>query len=108
MAPIRALTGKCAVFVQRNITMQLYPFFPTPNRAENIRQYKAWMSKVGDYDVTETKGLFGFIPSKSKTDNFKVASYLETLTAMEFLMLTTVALWIPIPAALKDSPCLEA
>jgi hypothetical protein len=40
-------------------------------------EYKAWMTKVGDYDTTMTKGSFSFIPSKSKTDNFKVASHVD-------------------------------
>jgi hypothetical protein len=61
--------GKCVGFNGLNITVQLYPFLPTPNPGG---EYKAWMTKVGDYDIT--KGSFGFIPSKSKTDNFKVAS----------------------------------
>jgi len=66
--------GKCIGFNQLNITVQLYPFLPTPNPGG---EYKAWMTKVGDYDVTMTNGSFGFIPSKSKTDNFKVASPIE-------------------------------
>ena len=32
----------------------------------------AMAQKVVDYDTTGSKGSFGFIPSKSKTDNFKV------------------------------------
>jgi hypothetical protein len=63
--------GKCVAFNGFNITVQLYPFASTPNPGG---EYKAWMTKAGDYDVTMTKGSFGFIPSKSKTDNFKVAS----------------------------------
>lgn len=61
--------GKCVAFNGFNITVQLYPFAPTPNPGG---EYKAWMTKVDDYDMTMTKGSFGFIPSKSKTDNFKV------------------------------------
>jgi hypothetical protein len=61
--------GKCVAFNGFNITVQLYPFTPTPNPGG---EYKAWMTKVGDYDMTMTKGSFGFVPSKSKTDNFKV------------------------------------
>jgi hypothetical protein len=65
--------GKCADLANgiTNITVRLYPFKPTPNPGG---EYKAWMTKVSDYDMTMTKGSFGFIPSKSKTDNFKVAS----------------------------------
>jgi hypothetical protein len=68
--------GKCADLPagKINITVQLFPFMPTPNPGG---EYKAWMTKVGDYDMTMTKGSFGFIPSKSKTDNFKVAAPVE-------------------------------
>ena len=59
--------GKCVALNGFNITVGLYPFAPTPNPGG---EYKAWMTKVGDYDIS--KGSFGFIPSKSKTDNFKV------------------------------------
>lgn len=59
--------GKCVGLNGFNITVGLYPFAPTPNPGG---EYKAWMTKVGDYDIS--KGSFGFIPSKSKTDNFKV------------------------------------
>jgi len=69
--------GKCAnpASGKINITVQLYPFAPTPNPGG---EYKAWMTKVGDYDMTMTKGSFGFIPSKSKTDNFKVAPPIDS------------------------------
>jgi hypothetical protein len=40
---------------------------PTPNPGG---EYKVWMTPVDWYDTT--KGFHGFIPSKSKTDNFKV------------------------------------
>jgi hypothetical protein len=67
--------GKCVAFNGFNITVQLYPFKLTPNPGG---EYKAWMTKVGDYDITMTKGSFGFIPSKSKTDNFKVTPPADT------------------------------
>jgi hypothetical protein len=52
--------GKCG----GSITVQLFPFLPTPNPGG---EYKVWMTKVIDYNT------YGdFIPSKSKTDNFKV------------------------------------
>ena len=54
--------GKCG-----NITAQLYPFTETPNPGG---EYKAWMTPVNSYDPTQ--GFHGFIPSQSKTDNFKV------------------------------------
>ena len=61
--------GKCFAYNGSNITVQLVPFNPTPNPGG---EYKVWMTKVGDYDTTGTKGSSGFIPSKTKTDNFKV------------------------------------
>jgi hypothetical protein len=68
------------------ITVQLYPYDDTPNKGG---VYKAWVTPVGDYAgdpnyVPDEKkdavngedygpGYFhGFIPAKSKTDNYKV------------------------------------
>ncbi|MDO8700498.1 MAG: hypothetical protein Q7J56_02470 [Deltaproteobacteria bacterium] len=63
--------GKCNDGINHtdNITVQLMPFSLTPNPGG---EYKAWMTKVSDYAPTSTKGSYGFIPNKSKTDNFKV------------------------------------
>jgi hypothetical protein len=47
--------GKCG-----SVTVQLMPFDDTPNPGG---EYKAWMTPV--------LGFKGFLPSKSKTDNFK-------------------------------------
>jgi hypothetical protein len=47
--------GKCG-----SITVQLQPFNDTPNPGG---EYKAWMTPVANFN--------GFLPSKSKTDNFK-------------------------------------
>ena len=47
--------GKCG-----SVTVQLMPFDDTPN---NGGEYKAWMTPVA--------GFKDFLPSKSKTDNFK-------------------------------------
>ncbi len=73
-------------------TVQLMPYLDTPN---NGGEYKAWATPVSSYlqgcdvlgvssgalDVVDcgyTGGLFhGFIPSASKTDNFKVKSTRE-------------------------------
>ena len=52
--------GKCG-----SVTVQLMPFNDTPN---NGGEYKVWM--------TPRIGFKGFLPSKSKTDNFKVESSL--------------------------------
>jgi hypothetical protein len=54
--------GQC-----NGITVQLAPFNSTPNMGG---EYKVWITKVSDYKPGY--GSFGFIPSKSKTDNFKV------------------------------------
>jgi hypothetical protein len=62
--------GKCIGYNGLNITVQLFPFKLTPNPGG---EYKVWMTNVLDYDWSMAKGSFGFIPSKSKTDNFKIA-----------------------------------
>lgn len=49
------------------ITVQLMPYEDTPNKGG---VYKAWMTPVANYSPGE--GFHGFIPSWSKTDNFKV------------------------------------
>ena len=49
------------------ITVQLMPYADTPN---NGGVYKVWMTPVGSY--SPGNGKFGFIPSESKTDNYKV------------------------------------
>jgi hypothetical protein len=54
--------GQC-----HGITVQLAPFDGSPNMGG---EYKVWITKVFDYKPGY--GSFGFIPSKSKTDNFKV------------------------------------
>jgi hypothetical protein len=78
--------GKCIATNSNNITVALSPFNPTPNPGG---EYKVWMTKATDYiacgynddptqydpatsDPRVCSGSFGFIPSKSKTDNFKV------------------------------------
>ena len=67
--------GKCS----GAITVELFPYLRTPNPGG---EYKVWMTPVGDYACGLsnpqndcTIGFFGFIPSKSKTDNFKVIDY---------------------------------
>ena len=58
-----AAVGQCP-----SQTVQLCPFGPSPNAGE---EYKVWMTKVADYNNAD--GFF--VPSKSKTDNFKVTEY---------------------------------
>lgn len=69
--------GKCS----GAITVELFPYLRTPNPGG---EYKVWMTPVGDYACSNpfksnqqecNAGFFGFIPSKSKTDNFKVIDY---------------------------------
>jgi hypothetical protein len=52
------------------ITVQLMPYEDTPNRGG---VYKAWITPVDKYAPGE--GFHGFIPSWSKTDNFKVKGH---------------------------------
>lgn len=56
------------------ITVQLFPFNPTPNHGD---EYKAWVTPLGDYlcalsAVDCNLGVHGFVHDDSKTDNFKV------------------------------------
>jgi hypothetical protein len=56
-------TGRCP----GAISVALFPYDDTPNPGG---EYKVWLTRVEDYDPTQ--GVFGFLPAKSKTDNFKV------------------------------------
>ena len=56
-------SGKCP----GAISVALMPYNNTPNPGG---EYKAWLTPVDDYQPG--KGKNGFIPRKSKTDNFKV------------------------------------
>jgi hypothetical protein len=49
--------------------MQLAPFADTPN---NGGEYKVYVTKVSDYDPNAKNSCFGFVHSKTKTDNYKV------------------------------------
>ena len=72
--------GKCNDSHPHNIAVQLYPYLRTPNPGG---EYKVWMTSTSTgYYVpcdpnypANCQGSFGFIPSKSKTDNFKVVDY---------------------------------
>lgn len=54
--------------------VQLYPFAATPNPGG---EHKVWLTPVGSYradwetDLQAPSNSFGFVPSQSKTDNFK-------------------------------------
>jgi hypothetical protein len=61
-------TGQCG-----SMTVELMPFAGTPNPGG---EYKVWMTPVGEY--IEGSGSFGFLPRKSKTDNFKAPSTVDT------------------------------
>jgi cysteine-rich repeat protein len=50
------------------ITVQLMPYLDTTNPGG---EYKVWVTPVAAYDATSTHA-HGFVPSASKTDNFKV------------------------------------
>lgn len=63
--PDRTATGmKCN---KRTMTVRLYPFDDTPNPGG---EYKVWMAPVTNVSPEN----FRFIPSQTKTDNFKAAS----------------------------------
>src|SRR3954453_19574993 len=53
------------------VTIQLMPYDDTPNPGG---EYKVWVTLLSDYNTNARGNHFGFVPSKSKTDNFKVAS----------------------------------
>jgi len=50
------------------ITVQLFPYDDTPNPGG---EYKVWITPVADYNDAGNN-FFGFLPSASKTDNYKV------------------------------------
>jgi len=56
------------------IVVQLWPFIYTPKTGG---VYKVWVTMEDHYDQTQLQGCFGFIPSLSKTDNFKVGGALD-------------------------------
>ncbi len=60
--------------VDGGVTVQLCPFLPTPNPG---CEFKVWVTRVADYDLTAMSAKFGFVPSESKTDNFKVCEEAE-------------------------------
>jgi hypothetical protein len=53
------------------VTIQLMPYDDTPNPGG---EYKVWVTLLSDYNTSARGNHFGFVASKSKTDNFKVAS----------------------------------
>ena len=50
------------------ITVQLFPYADTPNPGN---EYKVWITPVSAYNPAQTR-FHGFVPSNTKTDNFKV------------------------------------
>jgi len=60
-------TGENAV--DGGVTVQLCPFDLSPNEG---CVHKVWLTRVEDYDLEAMNGNFGFVESRSKTDNFKV------------------------------------
>ena len=69
-------TGKCP----NSISVALLPYDNTPNPG---REYKAWMTPTQDY--APGAGNFGFVPRKSKTDNFKIKKKGKVKLAVECL-----------------------
>ncbi len=73
------------------VTVELCPFLDTPN---NGGEYKVWVTRVSDFsgnpDIVDNgynPGFFhGFIPSRTKTDNFKVRARKSVcLTIIKYL-----------------------
>jgi hypothetical protein len=62
-------SGRC-----NDVTVQLAPFGVSPNEGG---EYKVWMTPVERYDAGGG-GTFGFLPRYSKTDNFKIASAVDS------------------------------
>lgn len=60
--------GKCWQTNSNNISVRLMPYADTPN---NGGVYKVYATQIGVYD-NNCGGVFGFIHSESKTDNFRV------------------------------------
>jgi len=76
------------------IVVQLWPFASTPNKGG---VYKVWVTLVSNYKPGQ--GCFGFIPSLSKTDNFKVKlaeapKYFELWVTEGISGLKTVAFYV--------------
>jgi hypothetical protein len=58
------------------IQVRLVPFDTTP---QPTSEYKVWLTRIADYDVNG-KGVFGFDPRRSKSENFRVqSSSLQTI-----------------------------
>jgi hypothetical protein len=81
-----------------SITVQLIPYLDTPNPGG---VYKAWVTPIEDYlcDLTLVdcgfkagSNVHGFVPSDSKTDNFKVNSQPVTEIDTRFFDATTGAI----------------
>jgi hypothetical protein len=74
------------------ITVQLMPYEDTPNKGG---VYKAWITPADKYAPGE--GFHGFIPSWSKTDNFKVKGHPKSIptevTVKKFHDLNANGVW---------------
>lgn len=73
-----AASGGCAHAISIDVdhgavTVQLMPYADTPNPGG---EYKAWVTRVGEYNASATR-FHGFVPSESKTDNFKIRAVAE-------------------------------
>jgi hypothetical protein len=88
------------------IVVQLWPFKFTPNKGG---VYKVWVTRVDNY--REGAGSFGFVPSLSKTDNFKVklqevSKYFELWVTQGISGLRDVAFYVNYTVAANGSPLL--
>jgi hypothetical protein len=58
--------GKCP----GSISVGLFPYAKTPNAGG---EYKVWMTPAEEHVPDDPSSSFGFLPHRSKTDNFKVS-----------------------------------
>lgn len=63
------------------LTVQLFPYADTPNRGG---EYKVWVTMAGDLNCTAPGNRHCFVPSHSKTDNFKVAGFIREIDVLFF------------------------
>ncbi len=94
------------------IVVQLWPFIFTPKTGG---VYKVWVTHEDNYDSLQLQGCFGFIPSLSKTDNFKVgraiarvevSKYFELWVTNEISWPADAEFWVNYAIAGDEGPVL--
>lgn len=80
-----------------NVTIQLMPYADSKNG-----EYKMWVTPVANYDPNDPGAKFGFIPSCSKTDNFRVRRGRLIIFGHKFEDLNGNGIWDPGELSLPD------